>query len=426
MVQGIAMNKLSKLKNKLEEVSSEIKNDSTKMKLLKQELGRDYQFLPGYVQEVINNNKNNIQNLSRKEAYIFSKMLYKLTGIIALDPTNYFTINIIDEFEGRKLSYELYNATIKEKFLERYDKETTKHYYRLKFRDFSLTEKILDKDIFNFSLDELRTLFFDLDSRSLESIRGARAVIGQYTTWAINNGLAKSNINKVYEIREQDLKQFIDKNKKTLFTDKEVEEFVNYLFNHQDKAMVQAVYEGIDGYEHSELINLTIDDLLDNNKVRLKDDKHGERIIKVSEKCHRLLRSAYEQNVYHLNNGASTNKLKHANLVRNDHVFRLKYKSPDQSMYADKHLVHRSFKNFQKIFEEKYFTPKILANSGKLNMAYQIYKEKKELTVPDYKKITAQYGFLNENVRFASQSLRKVVNMENIEKYCIQSEEISE
>ncbi|XLG10645.1 Hypothetical protein ACI5QM_02148 [Bacillus subtilis] len=100
------------------------------------------------------------------------------------------------------------------------------------------------------------------------------------------HGLAKSNINKVYEIREQDLKQFIDKNKKTLFTDKEVEEFVNYLFNHQDKAMVQAVYEGIDGYEHSELINLTIDDLLDNNKVRLKDDKHGERIIKVSEKCH--------------------------------------------------------------------------------------------------------------------------------------------
>ncbi|XLG10644.1 Hypothetical protein ACI5QM_02147 [Bacillus subtilis] len=91
-------------------------------------------------------------------------------------------------------------------------------------------------------------------------------------------------------------------------------------------------------------------------------------------------------------------------------------------MYADKHLVHRSFKNFQKIFEEKYFTPKILANSGKLNMAYQIYKEKKELTVPDYKKITAQYGFLNENVRFASQSLRKVVNMENIEKYCIQSD----
>ncbi|MCY8856463.1 integrase [Bacillus atrophaeus] len=321
---------------------------------------------------------------------------------------------------------ELYNAEIKEKFLERYESEATKELYRLKLRDFSFTERILDKDIFNFSLEELRTLFFDLDSKSLESLRGARAVIGQYTTWAMENGLANSNINKVYEIKDEDLKQFIDKNKKTLFTNKEVEEYVSYLFNNQDKAMVEAVYEGIDGYQHSELINLTINDILDDNKVRLKDDKHGERIIEVSEKCHELLRLAYEQNTYHLNNGSATGKLRFANLVRNEHIFRLKYKSPDQSMQADKFLVHRSFKTFQKILEEPYFTPKNLANSGKLNMAYKIYKEKKELTVPDYKKITAQYGFLNENAKFVSQSIKKVVNMENIEKYCIQSEKIAD
>ncbi|MCY7768105.1 integrase, partial [Bacillus inaquosorum] len=123
---------------------------------------------------------------------------------------------------------ELYNAEIKEKFLERYESEATKELYRLKLRDFSFTERILDKDIFNFSLEELRTLFFDLDSKSLESLRGARAVIGQYTTWAMEHGLANSNINKVYEIKDEDLKQFIDKNKKTLFTNKEVEEYVSY------------------------------------------------------------------------------------------------------------------------------------------------------------------------------------------------------
>lgn len=83
-----------------------------------------------------------------------------------------------------------------------------------KAKGFLSYRKILQKDIFNFSLEELRTLFLDLDSKSIDSLRGARAVIGQYTTWAMENGLANSNINKVYQIQDGDLKQFIDKNKK--------------------------------------------------------------------------------------------------------------------------------------------------------------------------------------------------------------------
>ncbi|MCC9021764.1 integrase [Bacillus nakamurai] len=319
---------------------------------------------------------------------------------------------------------EMYNAELKEKFLGKYDSEVTKDLYRMRLRDFSFTEEILQKDIFNFSLEELRTLFFDLDSKSLESLRGARAVIAQYTTWAMENGLAISNINKVYQIQDEDLKQFIDKNKKTLFTKKEVEEYVDCLFNYQDKAMVQAIYEGIDGYQHSELINLTIDDLLDDNKVRLKDDKQGERIIRVTDKCYELLKRAYEQNTYHLNNGSPEGGIRnrYAKLIRSEHIFRLKYRKHDQSMNADKFFVHRSFKLYKRILEEDFFTPKSLSNSGKLKMAYEIYKEKGELKAPDYKQIAKQYGFLNENVRFNSQSLKKVVNMENIEKYCIQSE----
>ncbi|UWD95679.1 integrase [Bacillus velezensis] len=321
---------------------------------------------------------------------------------------------------------EMYNAELKEKFLEKYESEATRNHYWLRLRDFSATEKILQKDIFNFSLEELRTLFFDLDSKSIDSLRGARAVIGQYTTWAMENGLANSNINKVYQIQDGDLKQFIDKNKKTLFTNKEVEEYVDFMVNYQDKAMIQAIYEGIDGYQHSELLNLTGDDLLDDNKVKLVDDKHGVRIITVSDKCYELLKCANDQRTYHLSNGSPDSSLKNkfATLVKSENIFRLKYKSSNQSMKADKFLVHRSFSQFQKFLEEPFFTPKNLINSGKLNMAYAIYKEKGELKVPDYKQITRQYGFLNEDAEFNSQTLRKVVNMENLEKYCIKSEVI--
>lgn len=45
---------------------------------------------------------------------------------------------------------EMYNAELKEKFLEKYESEATRNHYWLRLRDFSATEKILQKDIFNF------------------------------------------------------------------------------------------------------------------------------------------------------------------------------------------------------------------------------------------------------------------------------------
>ncbi|MGX9951649.1 hypothetical protein ACS9SB_0016670 [Bacillus subtilis] len=104
MVQDLlTTDKLLKLKNKIEEVASDIKHDSRKVKELKAIMGAQYKTLPGYVQEILNNNDNNIQRLNEKEVYIFSKELHKLTGVAALDPLSYFPPRLAKELEGGRI-----------------------------------------------------------------------------------------------------------------------------------------------------------------------------------------------------------------------------------------------------------------------------------------------------------------------------------
>ncbi|MCY9417609.1 hypothetical protein MOF50_13360, partial [Bacillus inaquosorum] len=104
MVQDLlTTDKLLKLKNKIEEVASDIKHDSRKVRELKAIMGAQYKTLPGYVQEILNNNDNNIQRLNEKEVYIFSKELHKLTGVAALDPLSYFPPRLAKELEGGRI-----------------------------------------------------------------------------------------------------------------------------------------------------------------------------------------------------------------------------------------------------------------------------------------------------------------------------------
>ncbi|MCC9021765.1 DNA sulfur modification protein DndB [Bacillus nakamurai] len=99
----LTTDKLFKLKSEIEEAIKEIKNDSNKVKELKAIMGNKYKTLPGYVQEILNNNDNNVQRMNEKEVYIFAKELYSILGILALDPANYFPTRLAKELEGGRI-----------------------------------------------------------------------------------------------------------------------------------------------------------------------------------------------------------------------------------------------------------------------------------------------------------------------------------
>ncbi|MVZ95612.1 hypothetical protein CTI30_18750 [Bacillus velezensis] len=99
----LTTDKLYKLKTEIEKNLIDIKNDSNMVKELKATMADKYKALPGYIQEILNNNDNNVQRLNEKEVYIVSKEMYSILGAPALDPSNYFPTRLAKELEGGRV-----------------------------------------------------------------------------------------------------------------------------------------------------------------------------------------------------------------------------------------------------------------------------------------------------------------------------------
>nr|MDH3107058.1 hypothetical protein [Bacillus velezensis] len=76
----LTTDKLYKLKTEIEKNLNDIKSDSNMVKELKATMADKYKALPGYIQEILNNNDNNVQRLNEKEVYIVSKEMYSILG----------------------------------------------------------------------------------------------------------------------------------------------------------------------------------------------------------------------------------------------------------------------------------------------------------------------------------------------------------
>jgi integrase len=311
----------------------------------------------------------------------------------------------------------LYEEDIKEEYLETLPKETA-DVYRFGLYRSSDTEDVIGKNLYNFSTDEIKSVLIDANHSTFNSIRLTLNVIESYIKWAIETGKVNSNINPAKTIKNDELNTYLT-NKKILFSEEEIKSLMSEMVNAQDRIIFQLIFfEGINGYEHSEILNLTKSDInWTNRTLHLKDDKHGERDVRVSEETLNLIEKAIEQTHYQNKNGEATGKTPELPLMENDYVLRTSATRDENLGKADKHLIYRRISAMKDNLAStnhnlKYLTAKSIEKSGMISYAVKLYMENSKLENEELKAVAKKFG-----VRKVTMNSYKIYNYSILKQF---------
>ena len=296
---------------------------------------------------------------------------------------------------------DFFNKDQKERFLKDHDKA-----YSRVLKRASIMENKLNKDLYDFTLQEIAQFFLFMKSTRLSSLQHTGSIIHSYIGWAIDQDLRKDNINPLSAVTSFEwYKQFIDNSEQTLFTDKDIDNVVAGCINFQDKAVIQAIYEGIMGRGYSELLNMKMEHITpiegsDNYNIELFNHASTgiqTRQIVISKHLFNILRIANTEEIYRKNNGILKEgiKKKSNDLVENDYILRTAINSRtvnDKNAPAPSPLINRRVAKVSDWNNLPLLTPINIRNSGMLKMARDLYKEHDKLEKEEYYKICEHFN----------------------------------
>lgn len=319
----------------------------------------------------------------------------------------------------------MYNKEIKETFLqylideEGYTDETV-HVFRFVFYKSYDVEDILQKDMYDFNMSELKQVLLNANKSTLNSVRAFGSMLKKYIDWAIRTGLTNSNINPMDIFTTKDYEECIDKSRKLFISEEELIDIEDQLVNYQDKVILRLLFEGANGYEVSELINLKKYDVdYENKRLRLYDGKSGERFITVSDRCLNIIEKAINEKVYYARNGDKTSAhgKSEYEYFETDHVIKNVLTGRTKGA-ADKNIIYRRMYMIKEIFDMPHLTIKNIWRSGMIKMTVDLYKEEGELTNKQLAKIAEQFGLgkiiNNGHETYNYHAMRQFINRDNI------------
>lgn len=325
---------------------------------------------------------------------------------------------------------ELYNADQKERYLKDLGHATKLAYTRVLKRA-AIMERKLNKDIYDFSLEEISQFFYLLKATKLSSLRQAGSVINNYIGWAIEQDLRQDNINPLNAVTSFAwYSQFIDDSQQSLFSEEDIGNVVDGCLNFQDKAIVQAIFEGIMGKTNSELLNMKMEHITgseDEYKITLYNDKSAgvkeSREINISDFLYNILRIANKEDRYIKNNGVLKPNIKSDSneLINNDYIIRSAVNSGIKQGIDEPASIYLVNMRLAKI-AEWHSLPQLtivnLRNSGMLKMARDLYKKRNKLEAEEYAEIFDHFNIKKDKLgQYQYGSMRsEFLNIPTIEK----------
>lgn len=303
----------------------------------------------------------------------------------------------------------MFNQDLKEKFLNAFENKETRTTYRRIFIKSESSEEMLNKDLYNFTREEIEIVLEDLDPMTNAISQSNGRIISSYINWCISKGLTNNNPLKTVDPEWFD--RFVDKDKKLYFSYKEIKQIEDWCENAQDAAIVRLYFENIVGREAIEIRNLKMSSV--NEEKETITLTTGEE-KKVSSECIKLIKEAFSEKIYLKKNGlmADTDNVRQfTDLVDNEYVIRNSITKTDSySEPVHISLIYRRLSMISELLGLPYFTGKNIYRSGIIYYAKQVFDEEKELGKDQYKKIAKKFGIKNY------YTLNTYVNIENIEK----------
>lgn len=278
----------------------------------------------------------------------------------------------------------LYNKDVKTRFIvQNYPKEGSRKTVNSTFSGFFNTEEQLKKDIFDFTQAEIKTYLYN-SNMALNTQKTTINRLKKYIDWAINEGYTSKKSNPLAELPEDFYEELTEA--QFLLSNIEILEIIRSQANIEDKALIAALFEGIYGRGCSEIINLTINDIDNENGVFL-DDNGVKRYLILSEWTKRLLKQTYE------------NKMSKSKGVKLNNIFNL-------GNNINKKINETAIFNKLKLIEKKMSLPKF--NPNYINKSGQLFTYKRLLEVTDYQKMSTR-----EKNKILSETLGKRYNWNN-------------
>jgi len=312
-----------------------------------------------------------------------------------------------------------YNPKFKNEFLSQFNENTQVVYSRI-FKKSEALENEADKDLYNFDDDALKVFMRDiLKPSTKESSRTYSNILISYIQWAIENDYSYHKVNPIKR-RQEYFYDFVT-SEKLYISFEEKESIVGSLYNNQDKVIIQALFEGIEGKQASELVNLKRSDfIIDTSGDAVKyyavvERKNNEVHVPISSKTYSIAMSASKDIEYYRKNGEleSNSRLKESiPLLPSEYVLK---KSLTNTSSETKKITHFTIYNRLKMIgslDEFYeyrhaLTSKNIVRSGMIYCAKKILDRDGVLGVKQIKEICSIFNvtykwslrdFLNEEI----------------------------
>ncbi|RPK31809.1 tyrosine-type recombinase/integrase [Paenibacillus xylanexedens] len=325
---------------------------------------------------------------------------------------------------------DFFNKDQKSRYLKDLSPATELAYGRV-FKRAAIMEKSLDKDLYDFNLDEISQFLYLLKAKKISSLRQAGSVINNYIGWAIDQDLRKDNINPLSAVTSFEwYSQFIIDNHQSLFSEDDIGEVVDGCLNFQDKLIVQALFEGIMGKGNSEILNMKMEHITGSEgKYRITlfndngDGTKESREIKISNFLYNILRIANKEEKYIKNNGILKPNIKSSvnELIDNDYILRSAVNSTIKQGIDEPtsiYLVQSRLKKIAEWHNLPQLTVKNVRNSGMLKVARDLYHKRNKLEAEEYSEIFEHFNIKKDKMgQYQSGPMRsEFLNIPTIEK----------
>lgn len=312
----------------------------------------------------------------------------------------------------------LYNEEIKEEYLSQFDNEQTRKTIRNVFFKTQLVESILDKDIYDFSLEEIGKAISNTNPITKNVSRSNGRFLSNYISWCIEppKRYRKNSINPLKGVLPEWYDRFVDATRKIHYSYDEFLGLLESLDNAQDQAFLALIFSGILGERFSELTELKFEDIdWDNKTVYVKERNQH---IPISEDFMKYLEKAYNEKTYYQYN-MKTREIVERELLPSNYIFK-NVKSPraTEGSPVGMSVFYNRLHAIKEQNSLDYLTPVALKQSGQIKMAVDIYNEEGILAYDQMAKIGSHYNtsmIENNGYRYYnSYLLREYISEENI------------
>lgn len=288
----------------------------------------------------------------------------------------------------------LYNRQLKEEFLQQYRESTADSYESVLSQCYN-TEQFFNKDVCQFTQEEYASLLYNFEAKSLTSLTTKNSILKKYIDFCIPRGYVPSQTNIARNFDRETLRQFIRKDalKYKFISSKELDDVIEKCINAQDAVIFQLLREGVRGEGSEELINLTINDVDEENNILILRSDNNVREHKVSNKTIELIKEAHKQKYYYPKNGETENE-KVKRYYLSDSPYIIKMTGKKRMGRASRQIVQRRVKFIAEWWGNPFLTPSNVWTSGQIEYAKQIKTKKgvDKLEPDDYREICRRFG----------------------------------